>query len=44
MIPVLPLDIPADAEYGGIRVELEARGEPMGSNDLLMVPMPTRLA
>ena len=29
-IPVLPLDIPADAEYGGIRAELEAAGQPIG--------------
>jgi len=35
-IPVLPLDIPADAEYGGIRVELEAAGQPIGMNDLLI--------
>lgn len=35
-IPVLPLDIPADAEYGGIRAELEAAGEPIGANDLLI--------
>ncbi|MBN9428269.1 MAG: type II toxin-antitoxin system VapC family toxin [Burkholderiales bacterium] len=35
-IPVLPLDIPADAEYGGIRAELEAAGQPIGMNDLLI--------
>jgi tRNA(fMet)-specific endonuclease VapC len=35
-IAVLPLDIPADAEYGGIRSELEAAGKPIGSNDLLI--------
>lgn len=35
-IPILPLDIPADAEYGGIRNELEAAGEPIGANDLLI--------
>ncbi len=35
-IPVLPLDIPADAEYGGIRAELEAAGLPIGMNDLLI--------
>ncbi|MFT3815252.1 MAG: type II toxin-antitoxin system VapC family toxin [Acidovorax sp.] len=35
-IPVLPLDIPADAEYGGIRAELEAAGQPIGGNDLLI--------
>ena len=26
----------ADAEYGGIRSELEAAGKPIGSNDLLI--------
>lgn len=35
-IPVLPLDIPADTEYGGIRAELEAAGQPIGMNDLLI--------
>ena len=35
-IDVLPLDIPADAEYGGIRAELEAAGKPIGGNDLLI--------
>ena len=35
-INVLPLDVPADAEYGGIRAELEAAGKPIGSNDLLI--------
>lgn len=35
-IPVLPLDIPVDAEYGGIRAELEAAGETIGANDLLI--------
>jgi tRNA(fMet)-specific endonuclease VapC len=35
-IPVLPLDTPADAEYGGIRAELEAAGQIIGSNDLLI--------
>jgi tRNA(fMet)-specific endonuclease VapC len=35
-INVLPFDIPADAEYGGIRAELEAAGAPIGSNDLLI--------
>jgi tRNA(fMet)-specific endonuclease VapC len=36
MIPVLPLEIPADAEYGGMRAELEAAGRPIGMNDLLI--------
>lgn len=35
-IPVLPLDIPADVEYGGIRAELEATGQTIGMNDLLI--------
>ncbi len=33
---VLPFDVPADGEYGGIRAELEAAGQPIGSNDLLI--------
>jgi tRNA(fMet)-specific endonuclease VapC len=35
-ITVLPFDVPADAEYGGIRAKLEADGKPIGSNDLLI--------
>lgn len=35
-IPVLPLEMPADAEYGGIRAELEVAGRPIGANDLLI--------
>ncbi len=35
-MPVLPLDMPADAEYAGIRSELEAGGTPIGPNDLLI--------
>lgn len=35
-IPVLPFDVPADAEYGGIRSDLEAAGRLIGSNDLLI--------
>ncbi|NYZ16646.1 type II toxin-antitoxin system VapC family toxin [Azospirillum sp. RWY-5-1] len=35
-LPVLPLDVPADGEYGGIRAELEAAGQPIGGNDLLI--------
>lgn len=33
---VLPFDVPSDAEYGGIRSELEAAGRLIGSNDLLI--------
>jgi tRNA(fMet)-specific endonuclease VapC len=35
-VPVLPFEVPADGEYGGIRAELEAAGRPIGSNDLLI--------
>jgi tRNA(fMet)-specific endonuclease VapC len=35
-IDVLPLEIPADAEYGIFRAELEAAGKPIGGNDLLI--------
>jgi tRNA(fMet)-specific endonuclease VapC len=35
-IDVLPLDVPAEAEYGGIRSELEAAGKPIAGNDLLI--------
>lgn len=35
-ITVLPFDVPADTEYGGIRAELEVAGKPIGSNDLLI--------
>lgn len=35
-LQVLALDVPADAEYGGIRAELEAAGKPIGPNDLFI--------
>lgn len=35
-ILVLALDVPADAKYGDIRTELEAKGKPIGPNDLLI--------
>jgi tRNA(fMet)-specific endonuclease VapC len=35
-IDILPFDVPADAEYGGVRAELEAAGKPIGGNDLLI--------
>ncbi|KAB7597623.1 type II toxin-antitoxin system VapC family toxin [Verminephrobacter eiseniae] len=35
-VPVLPLDIPAAAGYGGIRAALEAAGQSIGMNDLLI--------
>ena len=33
---MLALDVPADVEYGEIRAELEAEGQPIGPNDLLI--------
>ncbi len=35
-LDILPLDVPADAGYAGIRAELEAAGTPIGPNDLLI--------
>ncbi len=35
-VQVLAFDVPSDAEYGGIRAELEAAGKPIGPNDLLI--------
>jgi tRNA(fMet)-specific endonuclease VapC len=35
-LEVLPFEAPADEFYGRIRVELEALGKPIGSNDLLI--------
>ncbi|WP_181165565.1 MULTISPECIES: type II toxin-antitoxin system VapC family toxin [unclassified Mesorhizobium] len=35
-IPVLPLDVPVDADYGSIRAELEGLGQPIGHNDLFI--------
>lgn len=35
-ILVLALDVPAAAKYGDIRTELEAKGKPIGPNDLLI--------
>jgi tRNA(fMet)-specific endonuclease VapC len=35
-IGVVALDVPTDVEYGSIRSELEAAGQPIGSNDLLI--------
>ena len=36
IIPVLPLEVPADADYGRQRAQLEASGQPIGGNDLLI--------
>lgn len=35
-VDVLPFDAPADAEYGGLRAELEAAGTPIGPTDLFI--------
>lgn len=35
-IQIMAFDVPADAEYGGIRSELEAAGRTIGPNDLLI--------
>ena len=43
-VPVLPFDVPADSEYGSIRVELEKTGRPIGSNDLLIAAHARTLA
>lgn len=35
-LKVLPLDAPADNAYAVLRTELESRGQPIGSHDLLI--------
>lgn len=35
-VQIAPFDVPADADYGGIRAELEAAGRSIGPNDLLI--------
>ena len=35
-LDVLPLDAPADREYGALRAELRAAGRPIGPNDLFI--------
>ncbi len=35
-LDILPLDVPVDVTYGGIRTELEAGGRPISPNDLLI--------
>jgi tRNA(fMet)-specific endonuclease VapC len=35
-LEILPLDVPADREYGDLRTRLETIGEPIGYNDLLI--------
>jgi tRNA(fMet)-specific endonuclease VapC len=36
LTPVLPFDKPADTIYGGLRVDLERKGNLIGPNDLLI--------
>lgn len=40
-INVLPFDVPADAQYGRIRFQLEAAGKTIGNNDMLIAPHAT---
>jgi tRNA(fMet)-specific endonuclease VapC len=35
-LEILPLETPADAEYGALRTQLERVGTPIGANDLLI--------
>ena len=35
-IAILPFEPPADAVYGSLRAALEAQGQPIGGNDLLI--------
>ena len=35
-LDVLPLEAPADVEYGRLRAQLENEGKPIGANDLLI--------
>lgn len=36
VVEVLPFEAPADEVYGRLRADLESRGSPIGSNDLLI--------
>ena len=36
LLPVLPLGDDADIHYGRLRANLEARGQPIGANDMLI--------
>ena len=42
-INVLPFDVPADAEYGRIRSQLEAAGKTIGNNDMLIAAHATAI-
>ena len=35
-LPILPFEVPCEREYGSLRAMLEAAGQPIGSNDLLI--------
>lgn len=35
-LEILPVETPADAEYGAVRTQLERAGTPIGANDLLI--------
>ena len=35
-LEILPVETPADAEYGALRTQLERAGTPIGANDLLI--------
>ncbi len=36
ILPVLPIEPPADAHYAELRADLERRGTPIGGNDMLI--------
>jgi tRNA(fMet)-specific endonuclease VapC len=36
VLPILPLEKPADASYGQLRAALESAGTPIGANDMLI--------
>jgi tRNA(fMet)-specific endonuclease VapC len=36
VLPVLPLEPPADIKYGILRTQLERKGTPIGGNDMLI--------
>lgn len=42
-IEVLPIQVPADAAYGLLRMRLEEAGTPIGANDLLIAAQATSL-
>lgn len=36
ILPILSLEVPVDAHYAEIRIELESSGRPIGPNDLII--------